>query len=466
MKFSDDYSEPNFDRFSEEEVEERIDKALAVIEEGTIFLALNSLEETVQMCIDYDYPEEGLKIVNAVLETVTYNSDFWQYKGTFHNSLGEFEEAYLALEKSLELNPNDTETLINDAIAKEGLGLIDEALKSLTQALEIEPTNLDVLLSLASLYERKGNSEKTVELLREVIKIDPENSEAWYEMAYSLENLGRYNDSLFAYDKYIDIEPESYYGWYNKGIVLIQMNDFPNAIEHFEFAIMLNENFQSAYFNIGISYLTLEKFGDAVSAFSEAVKLDPDDEIAWLYLGKSLYGNNQTAEAIDALNKAVKLDEFFQEAYLVRGKIFEKLGRRTEALLDFNRVFLLASNNGETQSDSTSNININGLLNLSIETTGDNFYLETLNEIDKLLLFSNQGEKALELISILEEKYPDDTQVLLRKSLFYFEFGQYELGMNSIRKAVSKDKNLQQKLKKDFTGLLDSGILKEIIEGK
>ena len=464
MFFSDDYSEGNFDRLSEEEVEERIDKALSIIEEGAVLLSLNSLEETVQMCIDYDYPEEGLKIVDAVLNTVSYNSDFWQYKGTFHNTLGQFEEAYLALEKSLELNPHDTETLINFAIANEGLGMVDVSLESLSNALRIEPTNMDVLLSLASLHEKKGNSEKTVELLQEVIKLDPENSEAWYEMAYSLENLRRYNEALSAYDKYINLEPESYYGWYNKGIVLIQMNDFPNAIEHFEFAIMLNENFQSAYFNIGISYLTLEKYEEAVSAFNKAVELEPEDDFAWLYLGKSLYGINKTDDAIEAINKAIKIDEFFQEAYLVRGKIFEKLGKRTEALLDFNRVFLLASN-GSAEEDLT-NINFDGLYNLQILTSDDEVYLETLNRIDKLLLFSDKGEEALELISTLEKKYPDDTQILLRKSLFYFEFGQYELGMNSFRAAVSKDKNLQQKLKKDFTGLLDSGILKEIIEGK
>ena len=463
MFFSDDYSEPSFDRLNEEEVEERIDKALSVIEDGAIFLALNSLEETVQLCIDYDYPEEGLKIVNAVLETVSYNSDFWQYKGTFHNTLGEFEEAYIALEKALELNPGDTETLINFAIANEGLGMIEESLKSLSKALDIEPTNLDVLLSLASLYEKKGMSEETIKLLKKVIELEPENSEAWYEMAYSLENLRRYNEAIYAYDKYIDLEPESYYGWYNKGIVLIQMNDFPNAIEHFEFAIMLNENFQSAYFNIGISYLTLEKYDEAVAAFSKAVKLEPEDDFAWLYLGKSLYGNNKTDEAIEAINKAVKIDEFFQEAYLVRGKIFEKLGRRTEALLDFNRVFLLASASGD---ERFTNLNLDEIYPPSSLTGDDEVYIETLNRIDKLLLVPEKGEEALELISSLEEKHPDDTQILLRKSLFYFEFGQYELGMNSFRAAVSKDKNLQRKLKKDFTGLLDSGILKEIIEGK
>ncbi len=465
MNFSDEFSEPIYDRFDEEEVEKRIATALSIIEEGQIFSALNTLEETAQLCIEYDYPVEGLMIVDAVLKTITYNADFWLYKGTFNNSLGEFEEAYLALQKALELSPNDTEALINDAIAKEGLGMINEALSSLEFARDIEPTNVDVLLSLASLYEKIGENVQAVNILKQVTSIDSENSEAWYEMGYSLENLNRLDESILAYDKYIELEPESYYGWYNKGIVLIQKGDFKEAIEHFEFSIMLNSEFQSAYFNIGICYLTLEKYSDAIDSFAKAVKLDPNDETAWLYLGKSFYGENKINEALTALNKAIELDESFLEAYMNRGKIFEKLGKRTEALLDFNRVFLFLLA-GEEQDDLLDVEKFEDILNFANKPVKENLYLETLGKIDSLLLFSDNGKEALELISILEKKYPDDTQILLRKSLIYFEFGQYEKGITSFRNAVSKDKNLQQKLKKDFTGLLDSGLLREIIEGK
>jgi tetratricopeptide (TPR) repeat protein len=464
MNFSGEYSETNFDRLSEEEIEERIENTLQIIEDGSIFLALNTIEETLQLCIDYEYPDEGIKIANAVLETVTYNSDFWQYKGTLHNQIGEYEEALLALEKSLELNSFDTETLINHAIALEALGNLNEATKTLEKAMEIEPSNIDVLLSLALIYGKTGRSVQAVELLQKVIELDPENTEAWYELAFSYENIQMLNESLEAYTKYIDLEPESYYGWYNKGIVLIQMGDFEQAIEHFEYAVLLNDTFQSAYFNMGICHLTLGKYDDSVTDFNKAVELDDEDEFAWFYLGKSSYGKNDLANAVIYFTKAIELSSDYLEAYLARGKAYEKLGERNSALLDFNRVVLLSVAE-QNERDENTEIDFNSLFEIQDNLSPDQNYKVTLQNIDKLIFTSNR-EDLLELLNLLEKKFPGDAQILLRKAFLYFEYGQYEMGISSFRNAITKDKNLQNKLRRDFSGLLDSGILKELIEGK
>jgi tetratricopeptide (TPR) repeat protein len=119
----------------------------------------------------------------------------------------------------------------------------------------------------------------------------------------------------------------------------------------------------------------------------------------------------------------------------------------------------------QSEADEKAEIDFNSLFEIHDNLSSDQNYKATLQNIDKLIFTSN-SEDVLELLNLLEKRFPGDTQILLRKAFLYFEYGQYEMGISSFRNAITKDKNLQNKLRKDFSGLFDSGILKELIEGK
>ncbi len=450
MEFYDEYEE--FGENSEEKIKERISKAAEFIESGDILLNLNYLEETVHICIDYDYPEEGLYIVNAVLETISYNAEFWSAKGVFHNSLGQLEEAQKAFETALELNPNDTETLINYAANRETIGDKEKALELLFNALEIEPTNIDALMGVAYVYEKSGEYENAIEHFRRVTELDEKYSEAWYELAFTLENLNRLEEAALAYQKYIDLEPESYFGWYNRGIVMLQMGNFKDAIDHFEFSTVLNKGFVSAFFNLGIANLTIGKYEDAAEAFIKAVEMNNEDEAAWYYLGKSYYGMKKYDKAIDAFDEALKLEGAYQEAYIDRGKAKEKSGDMQGALNDFNKALLVTV--VEQTMDET----------IKAEGNEKNpMFTGVLRGIDKEL---NDGNltTALNLIGFFESLFPDEPEILLRKSLIYFEYGDLAQGLNSLKDALKKDKLLMQEFRGTLAALKESELLKKIID--
>ncbi|MHB8906497.1 MAG: tetratricopeptide repeat protein, partial [Melioribacteraceae bacterium] len=175
MSFSEDYLNDNYEsEFDEEEVKLKINTCREHIDNGYTFVHLDFIEEVIQLCLEYDFVEDGLYLAEALLNAVPYNSEAWQYKGILLNNTFSFEHANSCFEKALSLNPNDVETFINKSIAEDNLGMFEDAVKSLIRALEIEPNNEETLFNLGILYEKKEKYAEAIGYFDKSIEADPE----------------------------------------------------------------------------------------------------------------------------------------------------------------------------------------------------------------------------------------------------------------------------------------------------
>ncbi len=158
-------SEENFYTYGKH-LNDEIERCKDIITSGNIYGAIETLEETVQLCIDHDKYIEGLEFADALLEHFPYNSEYWMKSGVFLNGLFRFDEALSCFDKSLSLNPGDTETLIDKATAEENLGLYEAAGETLRKALNNEPNNEDALFNLALLCQRKNRTSEAITYLK------------------------------------------------------------------------------------------------------------------------------------------------------------------------------------------------------------------------------------------------------------------------------------------------------------
>ena len=70
----------------ERELEIRIKECQGYFENGQAFLYIDEIEETIQLCVDYDFVEVGLGLVESALEIAPFNPELWQFKGVFLNN--------------------------------------------------------------------------------------------------------------------------------------------------------------------------------------------------------------------------------------------------------------------------------------------------------------------------------------------------------------------------------------------
>jgi tetratricopeptide (TPR) repeat protein len=135
MNFSDDFFDPESNSyFDDERLKSKVEECKEYVSNGQTITFLGNIEDTIQLCLEYDFTEDGIFLTNAALEITPYSSELWHSKGIFYNNMFEFEKAYLCFDKALSLNPNDVEAMINKSIAEDNLGMWKEAITTLRES--------------------------------------------------------------------------------------------------------------------------------------------------------------------------------------------------------------------------------------------------------------------------------------------------------------------------------------------
>ena len=131
-------------------------------------------------------------------------------------------------------------------------GYYEEAILAFDKAIQIDPDNAEAWYSKGVNYANMNKSDEALDSFQKVIELNytPKLVDAWINKAIMLEHLGRYNESLNSYNTTIEmIDPSQKQKlasvWCYKGYLLAN---------------------------------SLGELEDAINAFDEALKATPDDE--------------------------------------------------------------------------------------------------------------------------------------------------------------------------------------------
>jgi len=123
-----------------------------------IFYTINIFAQTnyiaVKTAMEANLPNVALKTLERMSED-SKDYIYWYYKGNAHNSLSHYEEAIVALNKSIELNSTDSAVFMAMAFAHMKLGEIDKASTFINKAVAINPTNPACYMQQAEIYIHK-----------------------------------------------------------------------------------------------------------------------------------------------------------------------------------------------------------------------------------------------------------------------------------------------------------------------
>lgn len=134
---------------------------------------------------------------------------------------------------------------------------------------------------------------------------------------------------------------------FEKGMTYKKFEQYLDASKELSKAIILNKYYFDAYNQRALCYLALEKFDLSIVDCSKAIELTDDNvKQALIYeaRSRSYIEKKDFIQALTDLNKSCELT--FSEAFDRRGILHFKLGNFYEALLDFNQMFVMHSNNG------------------------------------------------------------------------------------------------------------------------
>jgi tetratricopeptide (TPR) repeat protein len=224
--------------------------------------------------------------------------------GSIYLNKKRYQEALLAYEQAIQLDPNDAVLYNGKGLALSNLNRYGEALIAYEQAIRLNPNNADA-------YFNKGDA---------------------------LSGLERYEEALAAYEQAIRLDPNNADAHNNKGYILSKLERYEEALTACEQAIRLDSDFVLAYHTQGDVLSGLERYEEALAAYEQAIRLDPDDALAYNGKGNVLDDLNRYEEALVAYEQAIIQDPDYALAYFNKGNVLEHLGRSKEAQQAYKRA--------------------------------------------------------------------------------------------------------------------------------
>lgn len=169
-----------------------------------------------------------------VLVQYTTLAEAYYNRGIANYYLEDFQGALEDLNGALQINPNNTKSLIARGIIYSALGAIEEAIKDYNKVLKINPNNYYAYFNRAVVYSIIGNKQKAIYDYNRALQINPDKADAYYNRGNIRYELGDKQGAIYDYDIALQINPDKADAYYNRGNIQNQLADKDKAIEDFK----------------------------------------------------------------------------------------------------------------------------------------------------------------------------------------------------------------------------------------
>lgn len=257
----------------------------------------------------------------ALEETVAYtempHDSAYYYMGICSYFEKYYSEASTNLYTYLTSNENDTLAYYYMALAYYEQDNYQLAIDNCTEAIERSNFYKEAIFDRGRFYIINGEYRKAVNDYVRLFR-DYNDYVAYFNCGLAYEYLLNYDSAMYCYKKSIELEPN--YARSNLGVgdMLVKNNKYNDALEYYNKAIELNPDYHYSYISRGDLYIKTKQYNEAIPDYIKVLEYD-DDNTRILYNLAVCYDNlKMNEEAIYAyknyFNYADNSDKNFQTA--------------------------------------------------------------------------------------------------------------------------------------------------------
>ncbi|MFT6058494.1 MAG: Flp pilus assembly protein TadD [Pseudohongiellaceae bacterium] len=234
--------------------------------------------------------------VNAIQKAVQLSPQDAQTHSSLGNmlrELGRFEEAQLSCRQAIALNPDFAEAHNNLGVTLQGLGRLEEAQSSYRQAIALNSNFAEAHSNLGGTLRELGRLEEAELSCRQAVALEPGFALAHYDLGIMLRELGKFVDAEVSYRQAIALQPDFSEAHNSLGGTLRELGRLEEAELSYRQAIALKSDFALAHSNLGVALKDLGRFEEAEASCRHAIALRPDFAGARYNLGTLLFESRQ-----------------------------------------------------------------------------------------------------------------------------------------------------------------------------
>ncbi|MGG6296342.1 tetratricopeptide repeat protein [Leptolyngbya sp. AN02str] len=311
-------------------------------------------------CIGYAALDNNEAALDACNEALRTNGNWggmspalaWLNRGVILSQAGQLEQAAIAFERTLLIEPTDSLALAYQCRTLIDLGQAQTALASCEAALAGNGrwgTESEAMAwaEQGRAYEQLRNYQRAIAAYDQAIRINPNSAITWAEQGRVLQQLSRYEEALTSFTRATELDATYSLAHLGRCAALNRLNQYEPALEACNLALQGDGRWgelglAEALDQRSVALTGQGKYEDALASVNRAVGIVPDYAEAHNHRAGILWYLERYSEALSANRRALELNPNDVLAWLNRGVIFRSMQRYTEALEAYDQGLEIA----------------------------------------------------------------------------------------------------------------------------
>jgi len=402
-------------------------------------------------------------------------------EGSALHQSGNLQEAKIAYENLLQINPKQFEAIHLLGTLHAQMGQLSMAIELLNKAILINPKQYDTYANLGNAYLESNQFENAIKNYKKAIKLKPHHPKDHCNLGIALHKLKKYKEAIGSFEKAIAIKPDFANAYLNRGNAQIEVGEIESGVESYEKALAISPQNAMAYQNLGLASIRLKKYEKAIAIFDQALQVKPDFPDALMNKGIALIELGKLDMALQCFQAAVEIDPKAPQTHYNMGIAQTSLGNLDSAILSFDKAIEIRSDFADAYSGRAVAQIFQGDFEAAVESyksaieinpNNSAFYLNLGNALAELRRFEEclaSYDKAIELKIDYAEAYgnrghilltylndptgalvffevalglrPDFTEALINQGQAYIQLDKIEKSINSFLRALEINPN-------------------------
>ncbi|MBN1917659.1 MAG: tetratricopeptide repeat protein [Verrucomicrobia bacterium] len=205
------------------------------------------------------------------------------FYGMANLRLGRSDEAVVALEKAVGVQPDDAFSRLKLGAALKQAGrneeaerMLESAITVLTKQVELEPDSVTVRISLAAGFDAIGRSDEAIRVYKEAVALDAKSATALNNLAYTMAVQGvDLDEALELVTRALELEPDNGTFADTLGWIYYKQNKAKDALRELERAVELGPASGEILDHVGDVHLKLGDKTKAIEWWNKALERYP-----------------------------------------------------------------------------------------------------------------------------------------------------------------------------------------------
>ena len=193
-------------------------------------------------------------------------------------------------------------------------GRFEEACKALDKAVQLKPEDTELWINLGSVLVDLKRPADALLTYQHVLKLDPSHSDAAYRCGLLLHGLGRGAEALSCLDLSDRLQPDQAVVLKTRAVVLQNLKRFDEALADNRRAHALDPSHADTCNNIGAVLQSLGRDQEALPWFDKALALRPDYIVALTNKAGALQRCHRFDEAVAIYHRMKTIDPAYAQA--------------------------------------------------------------------------------------------------------------------------------------------------------